>query len=165
MTKEELIEKIANTGIKLIMRKYPFVVSGDFVGTFTSSFSYLKLPNDVKSVTGVRIILTIDPEIFFSMYSKKSNLYPLTKENRVSWTIRYLSTIYDKTDDDYQELDNISEEILNIFYQTDSVMNPNKKIGYLDFFVRYVFLGSKVDPNWFGFSDHDTSIPYKQYRR
>ena len=44
-------------------------------------------------------------------------------------------------------------------------MNPNKKIGYLDFFVRYVFLGSKVDPNWFGFSDHDTSIPYKQYRR
>jgi hypothetical protein len=164
MSKEEQINKIANTGIRLAMRKYPFIVSGEFVETYEESYTYLNVPPGVNA-TGVRVLLTIDPEIFFSMYSKKTTMYSTIMDNRVYWTVRYLSNLYERTNEDYEELDTIDDEILNLFYQTDSVMNSSKKAGYLDFFIRYTFLGSSIETSWLGFTDHDTSVPYSQYRR
>jgi hypothetical protein len=164
MSKEEQIKKITNTGIRLVMRKYPFIISGELIETYEESYTYLNVPEGVKA-TGVRVILTVDPEIFFSMYSKKTHMLSSILDKKMYWTVRYLSSLYDNTYEDYQELEITDEEILNLFYQTDSVMNPNKKAGYLDFFVRYTFLGAQIEPSWLGFTDYDTAIPYSQYRR
>ena len=74
MTDEQLSEKISKSATKLVMRKYPFIMSGDFIGTFQPEYTYrtgFKFQEDAK-ITGIKTILLVNPEIFFDI--NKSNL-------------------------------------------------------------------------------------------
>lgn len=162
MTKDELIFKIANVGIKQVVRKYPYIISGEFVETFEVRHSYLPNPNDLP-ITGVRVIFWVDPEIFFSIYPKDSYLYGSITKNRFNSTMRYLSSVYKRGNESEQELEQVDNEISDIFYRTSSIMNATEKAGLLDFFIRYAFLGTNINDDFVGFTDFDTAYPPKTY--
>jgi hypothetical protein len=161
MTDEQLSEKISKSATKLVMRKYPFIMSGDFIGTFQPEYTYrtgFKFQEDAK-ITGIRTILWVNPEIFFDMfgYNDKPNIYNTIMKGNLDYTIKYLSTIYNRSDPQYLEISKIDDDILKYFYETGNVMNSNNQLGFLDFFIRFAFMGSNIG-EWDGFLDSDIAI-------
>ena len=77
---------------------------------------------------------------------------------RVEFTNKYLSSTYDRDSPSYTEVNHTDEDILKIFYETGNIMNGNEKLGKLDFFIRYAFMGNRIGP-WSGFLDSDVAIP------
>jgi len=161
MTDEQLSEKISKSATKLVMRKYPFIMNGDFIGTFQPSYTYrtgFKFQEDAK-ITGIRTILWVNPEIFFDMfgYDDKTAIHKTTMRGNMSWTIRYISSIYDRSNPSYLETSKIDDDILKYFYETGNVMDVNNQLGFLDFFIRFAFMGNTLD-EWDGFLDSDIAI-------
>jgi hypothetical protein len=161
MTDEQLSEKISKSATKLVMRKYPFIMSGDFIGKIQPEYTYrtgFKFQEDAK-ITGIRTILLVNPEIFFDMfgYNDKTTVYNTIMKGNLDYTIKYLSSIYNRSDPQYLETSKIDDDILKYFYETGNVMNSNNQLGFLDFFIRFAFMGSDVGV-WDGFLDSDIAI-------
>jgi hypothetical protein len=161
MTDEQLSEKISKSATKLVMRKYPFIMSGDFIGTFQPEYTYrtgFKFQEDAK-ITGIKTILLVNPEIFFDMfgYNDKPNTYNTIMKGNLDYTIKYLSTIYNRSDPQYLEISKIDDDILKYFYEAGNVMDSNNQLGFLDFFIRFAFMGSNIG-EWDGFLDSDIAI-------
>jgi hypothetical protein len=165
MTDEQLSEKISKSATKLVVRKYPFIMSGEYNGIFEPSYSYLVNYDESKNSkrTGLRTILFVDPTIFFEMFGSDSSFHSMIINKRMDFTTKYLSSIYEKTDHSHQDLEKIEDDILKIFYDTGKIMNGTKQLGLLDFFIRYAYLDNKLG-DWEGFLDSDVAIPPKGVR-
>jgi len=162
MTNEELAEKISNLAVKKIVRKYPFILYGDFAGMFTTKMTYLDNAKHTDTSTGIRTILWVDPNIFFSQFSTDTFLYNAITKNRQHSTILSLDILYDKTNDDYNEAKKVSENILRLFYEVGKYLDSDNQLGFKDFFVRYAFYGSEIG-EWDGFTDWDFASPPDGY--
>ena len=160
MTDEQLSEKISKSATKLVVRKYPFIMSGEFVGTFEPTHSYRDYfkEQEKSKKTGIRTILWVNPEIFFDLYHTDIRTYNIIMDGRMNFTIRYLSNLYDRNTSEEKELESLDLDILRIFYDTGNIMDGKKQLGLLDFFVRYAFMGSTIG-EWSGFYDFDTAVP------
>jgi hypothetical protein len=78
-------------------------------------------------------------------------------KGNLDYTIKYLSTIYNRSDPQYLEISKIDDDILKYFYEAGNVMDSNNQLGFLDFFIRFAFMGSNIG-EWDGFLDSDIAI-------
>ena len=159
MTDEQLAEKISKSASKIVVRKYPFIMSGDFEGIFTPEYTYRGnyLESKESKRTGVRTILWINPDIFFDLYDTNSFLYNTIMSGNMNFTSRYLSSLYNKNQISEKEVEKIDDNILKIFYETGHAIDTTNQLGFLDFFIRFAFMGSTYE--WNGFIDSDIAVP------
>lgn len=158
MTDEQLAEKISKSASKMVVRKYPFIMSGDFEGIFIPDHTYRGRYEESEKGkrTGIRTILWVNPDIFFDLYDTDSFLYNTIMNGRMNFTSRYLSSIYRRGQISEKEVEEIDNDILKIFYETGNVMDTKNKLGFLDFFIRFAFMGNNFE--WNGFMDSDIGI-------
>ena len=159
MTDEQLAEKISKSASKMVVRKYPFIMSGDFEGIFTPDYTYrgrYKESEEGKK-TGIRTILWVNPDIFFDLYDTDSFLYNSIMNGRMNFTSRYLSSLYRRGQISEKEVEKIDDDILKIFYETGHAIDTTNQLGFLDFFIRFAFMGSTYE--WNGFIDSDIVVP------
>jgi hypothetical protein len=90
-------------------------------------------------------------------YDDKTAIHKTMMRGNMSWTIRYISSIYDRSNPSYLETSKIDDDILKYFYETGNVMDVNNQLGFLDFFIRFAFMDNTVD-EWDGFLDSDIAI-------
>lgn len=159
MTDEQLAEKISKSASKMVVRKYPFIMSGDFEGIFTPEYTYRGnyLESKESKRTGIRTILWINPDIFFDLYGTDSFLYNTITNGGMNFTSRYLSSLYRRNDPSEKEVEKIDNDILKIFYETGNVIDTANQLGFLDFFIRFAFMGNHFE--WNGFIDSDIGVP------
>lgn len=159
MTDEQLAEKISKSASKMVIRKYPFIMSGDFEGIFTTNYTYRTSykESEESKKTGVRTILWINPDIFFELYDTNSFLYNSIMSGNVNFTSRYLSSLYNKNQISEKEVEKIDNDILRVFYEVGNVIDTSNQLGFLDFFIRFAFMGSTYE--WNGFIDSDIAVP------
>jgi len=154
MDRYSIGKKISDIAVKKIKRKYPFIVGGEYRGEFEPTTTYGN-KNKLEPEIGFRTLLTVDPEIFFSLFPPdgKAPFINLIMNGNFD-TSRYLSTVfYDK---EYEALmDEIEKDILSSFYFVGKFVDREDKLGYKDFFVRYKF--SNSSPTDDGFTDADVS--------
>lgn len=160
MTDEQLSEKISKSATKLVSRKYPFIMGGDYSGIFTPDYTYRGnyKESEVDKKTGIRTILWVNPDIFFDLYDTDSFLYNTIMNGRMNFTSRYLSSLYQTNDPSYAELEKVDNNIIKDFYETGNLLNTNFQLGYLDFFIRFGFMGNSIG-DWSGFLNTDIAIP------
>jgi hypothetical protein len=162
MTNEELAEKISKTAVKRIVRKYPFILYGEFSGIFTAKSTYLKKASYNDTSTGIRTILWVDPNLFFSQFSTNTFLYDSISKNKQRSTVLNLAILYEKNTDERSEAEKVSEDILRMFYEVGKYLDSEDQLGFKDFFIRYAFYGSQIG-DWDGFTDWDFTIPPSGY--
>lgn len=160
MTDEQLAEKISKSATKLVSRKYPFIMGGDYVGIFTPEYTYRGnyKESEVDKKTAVRTILWVNPDIFFDLYDTDSFLYDSIMNGRMNFTSRYLSSLYRRGQISEKEVEKVDDSIIRDFYETGNLLNTNFQLGYLDFFIRFAFMGNPIG-EWPGFLDTDIAIP------
>jgi len=154
MDRDSIGKKISDMAVKKLKRKYPFIVSGEYRGSFEPSrTSGNKF--GLEPEIGYRTLISIDPQIFFGLFTPegKAPYINLIMSGNYG-TLRYLSSIfYDK---EYEKLmEEIENNVLTTFYYVGSFVDPENKLGYKDFFVRYKFDNSS--PINDGFTDADIS--------
>lgn len=153
MDRDSIGKKISDISVKKLKKKYPFIIYGEYRGSFVLSRTYhnnLGLEPEI----GYRTLISIDAEMFFSLFShENAPQYKYIMEGKYS-TTRYLSSLFnDKEIEDL--LIDIEGDILKTFYSIGKFVDPKNKLGYKDFFVRYKFDNSSPDSD--GFTDADVS--------
>lgn len=180
MTQEDkLFKTIIDASIKSVVRRYPYILMGEFMGTYESTYSYLgsKIfardigPDDPNPVTGVRILFTLDYEQVLE-WDSESFIYDTLKNRRVSFPFRYLNTLTttEKQTELYNELKEADADILYTFYRNKYELDPDNKLGYIDFMIKYIVSDQKEYDSQM-FRDDEYALPpskfifYKNYPR
>ena len=172
MDKDILLKKVVDTSIKMVVRKFPIVLSGEFIGTFypthsymvTDAFGFLK-PNKNNSVLGVRILFTISKDYLldnFEPLSKRSMIV----DGRNDYVYKYLSTLVPsqtETPEEYNELSETQRQIEYLLYKTKKLMDTNNMLGPVEFHIRF-YISEQLEPYDFPFYDSDATIPPREFR-
>ena len=172
MDKDILLKKVVDTSIKMVVRKFPIVLSGEFIGTFypthsymvTDAFGFLK-PNKNNSVLGVRILFTISKDYIldnFEPLSKRSMIV----DGRNDYVYKYLSTLVPsqtETPEEYNELSETQRQIEYLLYKTKKLMDTNNMLGPVEFHIRF-YISEQLEPYDFNFYDSDATIPPREFR-
>lgn len=172
MDKDILLKKVVDTSIKMVVRKFPIVLSGEFIGTFypthsymvTDAFGFLK-PNKNNSVLGVRILFTISKDYIldnFEPLSKRSMIV----DGRNDYVYKYLSTLVPsqtETPEEYNELSETQRQIEYLLYKTKKLMDTNNMLGPVEFHIRF-YISEQLEPYDFPFYDSDATIPPREFR-
>lgn len=178
MTQEDrLFKTIIDASIKSVVRRYPYILMGEFVGTYdvatthlgTNSFTRTVTPDDPNPVMGVRILFTLDTQQVLE-WDEKSFVYELMKIGRVGFSFRYLTTFTDKNREPelYEELNDADIDIPYTFYRNKYELDPDNKLGYIDFIIKYK-LSDQERYDSVMFNDDEYAIPpnkfifYKNY--
>jgi hypothetical protein len=90
-------------------------------------------------------------------YDDKTAIHKTVMSGNMDWSIRYISTVYDRDNPSFFETSKIDDDILKYFYETGNIMDVNNQLGFLDFFIRFAFMGNTVG-EWEGFLDSDIAI-------
>jgi hypothetical protein len=172
MDKDILLKKVVDTSIKMVVRKFPIVLSGELIGTFypthsymvTDAFGFLKA-NKNNSVLGVRILFTISKDYLLD------NIKPLSsretiKDGRMNYVYKYLSTLVPsqfETPEAYGELDDMQKQIEYLLYKTKNLMNVDNELGPIEFHVRFL-ISEQGEPYDLAFYDFDATMPPREFR-
>jgi hypothetical protein len=173
MNKDILLKKVVDTSIKMVVRKFPIVLSGEFIGTFypthsymvTDGFGFLSANKD-NTVLGVRILFTLSKDYILD------NIEPLSsretiKDGRLNYVHKYLSTLVPsqtETPEEYQELDDMQKQIEYLLYKTKKLMDTNDELGPIEFHVRFL-ISEQGEPYDLAFYESDATIPPREFRR
>lgn len=172
MTQEDrLFKTIIDASIKSVVRRYPYILSGEFMGTYQAKTSYLGTdsfvrkiaPDDPNPVTGVRILFTLDTQQVLE-WDEKSFVHGIMKIGRVGFSFRYLTTFTTKNDEPelYEELNEADNDIPYTFYRNKYELDPDNKLGYIDFMIRYK-LSDQERYDTDEFNDDDYPIPPRKF--
>lgn len=160
MTQEDKIFKtIISSSIKSVVRRYPYILMGEFMGTNPQQQSYMGSegstrairPEDPNPVMGVRILFTLDYEQVIE-WDNTSYLYPALRDKLVGFPFRYLSTFTDsqRNPELSTELTEADSYITNVFYRNKYELDVDNKLGYLDYVIKYKVSDQKrYDTNMF----------------
>lgn len=173
MDKDILLKKIVDTSIKMVVRKFPIILSGEFIGTFYPTHSYMVgdshgflSVNKNNSVLGVRILFIISKDYILD------NVESLTPresimDGRMSYVYKYLTTLVPsqtEAPEEYGELDDMQNQILYLLYKTKQLMDTNNELGPIEFHVRYM-VSEQGEPYDLSFFNFDSTIPPRDFRR
>jgi hypothetical protein len=175
MDKDILLKKVVDTSIKMVVRKFPIVLSGEFIGTFYPTHSYMVtnssgvetnyvLTNN-NTVLGVRILFTISKDYIldnFEPLSKRSMIV----DGRNDYVYKYLSTLVPsqtETPEEYNELSETQRQIEYLLYKTKKLMDTNNMLGPVEFHIRF-YISEQLEPYDFPFYDSDSTIPPREFR-
>jgi hypothetical protein len=173
MDKDILLKKVVDTSIKMVVRKFPIVLSGELIGTFYPTHSYMVTDafgflsaNKNNSVLGVRILFTLSKDYLLD------NIEPLSSretimDGRMNYTYKFLSTVVPsqtETPEEYQELDDMQKQIEYMLYKTKKLMDVNDDLGPVEFHVRFL-ISEQGEPYDLAFYDFDSVIPPLEFRR
>ena len=105
-------------------------------------------------------------------WDSESFIYDTLKNRRVSFPFRYLSTLTtdSKQPELYNELKEADNDITYTFYRNKFELDPDNKLGYIDFMIKYKVSDQKEYDSQM-FRDDEYALPpskfifYKNYPR
>lgn len=170
MDKDILLKKVVDTSIKMVVRKFPIVLSGEFIGTFYPTHSYMVtnssgVETNNNSVLGVRILFTISKDYILDNFEPLSSREAI-KDGRNNYVYKYLSTLVPsqtETPEAYGELDDMQKQIEYLLYKTKKLMDTNNMLGPVEFHIRF-YISEQLEPYDFPFYDSDATIPPREFR-